>query len=209
MAGMRLYPAARGPLTRTVIADLVVLALLIVFAWAGMKVHDTVLELNVLSRGVQDAGNAVDGSFRDVASAVRGIPIVGGALADSLSSTGGATGGNVAAAGQAGEEAVSDSATVLGWVTFLAPTLVLLALWLPLRIRQVLRMHDAGRMLAATIGPGRRRLLAQRAAFGLDWSELYPHTRDPIGDLEAGRYDPLVAALYARAGQRPPQLAAE
>lgn len=206
---MRLYPSARGPLTRTIIADLVVLVLLILFAWAGLKVHDTVLELNALSRGVQDAGDAVNGGFRDVAQAVDAIPIVGGALADSFSSVGGATGGNVAEAGKAGEEAVNDTADVLGWVSFLAPALVLLALWLPLRIRQVLRMYDAGKMLGATIGPERRRLLAQRAAFGLEWSELYPHTRDPIGDLEAGRYDPLLAALYARAGLRPPQITAE
>lgn len=205
---MRLYPSTRGPLFRTILADAVVLLLLLGFAWAGTKVHDTVLELNALSRGVQDAGSAVTGGFRDVAGAVDGIPLVGGPLADSLKSAGGATGGPVVSAGQAGESAVNDTANILGWVTFLMPTLVLVALWLPLRVRQVLRMQDAAKMLGEAVGPDRRRLLAMRAAFGLEWNELHPHTRDPIGDLAAERYDPLVTAVYAKAGLRPPALEA-
>jgi pimeloyl-ACP methyl ester carboxylesterase len=41
-----------------------------------------------------------------------------------------------------------------------------------------------------------------RAAFSLPARELARHTKDPLGDLEAGRYDPLIAAAYDEAGLR-------
>ena len=102
---------------------------------------------------------------------------------------------------------MSDTARLLGWVTFGLPTLVLLAFYLPLRAIQVRRLSRAHQMLGGPVSDERRRLLAMRAAFGLSWSDLASYTQDPIGDLEAGRLDPLVAALYADAGMRPPAAA--
>jgi hypothetical protein len=205
---MRFYPQLSGPRSRTVARDVIVVLLLVVFAWAGIKVHDTVIELNALSRGVTDAGQAINGGFDRAAEAVGDVPLVGGALRDRLEGAGGATGGNVAAAGRAGESAVSDTASLLGWITFGLPTLVLLAFYLPLRGLQIRRMNRAQRMLGLALSPERRRLLAMRAAFGLSWSDLGSFSKDPIGDLEAGRLDPLVDALYADAGLRPPAPAA-
>jgi hypothetical protein len=46
----------------------------------------------------------------------------------------------------------------------------------------------------------RRRLLAMRAAFSMPYGQLLQYTRDPIGDLEGGRYDALVAAALEDAG---------
>lgn len=204
---MRFYPQLSGPRARTIALDAAAVLLIAVFAWSGIKVHDTVIELNALSRGVTDAGQAVNGGFDRAADAVGDVPLVGGALRDGLRGAGGATGGNVAAAGRAGESAVSDTARLLGWVTFGLPTLVLLAFYLPLRAIQVRRLSRAHQMLGGPVSDERRRLLAMRAAFGLSWSDLASFTQDPIGDLEAGRLDPLVAALYADAGMRPPAAA--
>ncbi|MFN8132202.1 MAG: hypothetical protein U0R70_11705 [Solirubrobacteraceae bacterium] len=204
---MRFYPQLSGPRARTIALDAAAVLLIAVFAWSGIKVHDTVIELNALSRGVTDAGQAVNGGFDRAADAVGDVPLVGGALRDGLRGAGGATGGNVAAAGRAGESAVSDTARLLGWVTFGLPTLVLLAFYLPLRAIQVRRLSRAHQMLGGPVSDERRRLLAMRAAFGLSWSDLASYTQDPIGDLEAGRLDPLVAALYADAGMRPPAAA--
>ena len=41
-----------------------------------------------------------------------------------------------------------------------------------------------------------------RAAFSLHAAELARHTNDPIGDLAAGHYDPLIDAAYDEAGLR-------
>lgn len=203
---MRFYPELHAPRTRTIAGDVIVVALIALFIWSGFKVHDTVSELRSITTGVRDAGTSVRTGFADVASAVDGIPIVGGALSDSLNATGGATGGNVVAAADAGEEAVNDTATVLGLVTFALPTLVLLSLFVPLRALQIRRLTNAHRLLAGPVSAERRRLLAMRAAFGMAWADLRPFTADPIGDLEAGRLEPLLAALYAEAGLKPPAI---
>jgi hypothetical protein len=42
-----------------------------------------------------------------------------------------------------------------------------------------------------------------RAAFSLPYGQLLEYTRDPLGDLAAERYDPLVAAALDDAGLRP------
>jgi hypothetical protein len=42
-----------------------------------------------------------------------------------------------------------------------------------------------------------------RAAFSLPYGQLLQYTRDPLGDLEDGRYDALVAAALEDAGLRP------
>lgn len=201
---MRLYPTLPSNRTRTVAGDIIVVALLIFFAWAGLKVNDTVNDLTAITTGVRDAGTSVQDGFANVAGAVDGIPLVGGALADSLKTTGGATGGNVVSAAAAGETAVNDTAMVLGLVTFVLPSLVLLAFFIPLRGRQIRKLTNAHHALGGEVSAERRRLLAMRAAFGMDWGDLRPFTKDPIGDLEAGRLEPLIAALYADAGLAPP-----
>jgi hypothetical protein len=50
--------------------------------------------------------------------------------------------------------------------------------------------------------PKRRRVLAQRAAYSLPYGRLLEYSDDPLGDLEAERYDPLVAAALEDAGLR-------
>ena len=67
---MRLYPELRGPRARALVADVVAIALLLVFAWAGLRVHDAVDRLAVLGQGVQATGGAVQGGFDSAADAV-------------------------------------------------------------------------------------------------------------------------------------------
>jgi hypothetical protein len=79
---------------------------------------------------------------------------------------------------------------------------VLLFLTLPPRVRQVRRLNAASQAVGE-LSDERRRLLAMRAAFGLPYRELLRFTKDPLGDLESGRYDALVAAELDQAGLRP------
>ena len=58
------------------------------------------------------------------------------------------------------------------------------------------------RVAALVDSPERQALLARRAAFGLPYCVLLRHTRDPLGDLAAERYDGLVAAALEDAGLR-------
>lgn len=201
---MRLYPNMPEARLRQVAADLVVIALIVLFAWLGMKVNNTVDDLAVLGRGVKDAGGAVQGSLSDAGNAVAGIPLVGGDLKSALTDAGSATGGNVQSAGSAGEQAVEQTAQILGWVTFGVPTLLVLLGYMPWRVRRFRRLNAAAAVLRDGGDPERRRLLAMRAALALPYGELLPYTRDPIGDLAEERYEPLLQALYADCGLRPP-----
>jgi hypothetical protein len=199
---VRLYPQLHGPRIGTLSRDLLIVALLVLFGWLGKEVHDAVDALAVLGEGVRSGGEAVQGGFDSAADAVDGTPIVGDDIAEGLRDAGGASGGNVADLGTAGEEKVHYLANLLGLLTFAIPSAIVLLAMLPARVRQVRQLTAASRVLAEPVGE-RRRLLAMRAAFALPFSQLLQYTKDPIGDLAAERYEPLVRAVLEDAGLRP------
>jgi hypothetical protein len=125
---------------------------------------------------------------------------VGDDVADGLRSAGEGSGGEVVELGEQGEEGARDLANVLGFVTFALPALLLLTRWLPGRVEQIRRLRAASEVLGDQATAERRRLLAMRAAFSLPYGQLLAYTPDPLGDLEDGRYDALVAAALEDAG---------
>ena len=172
---MRLYPQLHGPRIRTLSRDLLIVALLVLFGWLGKEVHDAVDALAVLGEGVRSGGEAVQGGFDSAADAVDGTPIVGDDIAEGLRDAGGASGGNVADLGTAGEEKVHYLANLLGLLTFAIPSAIVLLAMLPARVRQVRQLTAASRVLAEPVGE-RRRLLTMRAAFALPFSQLLQST---------------------------------
>ena len=199
---MRLYPQITAARNRALIADLASIALLILFAWAGLKVHDAVDRLAVLGEGVQATGGAVQGGFDSAADAVDGTPVVGDDVADGLRSAGEESGGEVEDLGGRGVDNVHRLANLLGFVTFALPALLVLTRWLPGRISQIRRLQDAELVVGDEGSPERRRVLAMRAAFNLPYGQLLQHTPDPLGDLAAERYDALIDAALEDVGLR-------
>ena len=201
---MRFYSDVPSRRTATIARDALAIVLVLLFAWLGLKVHDAVDELASLGRGVQDAGQGVQRGFTSAANAVDDTPLIGGRLGDGLRDAGRGSGGEVAQAGRKGEAGVHDLANLLGVLTWGIPTLFLLSRLLPTRVEQVRRLSAASRVLAEPDTPGCRRTVAMRAAFSLPYGQLLRHTRDPLGDLEAERYDGLVAAAFDDAGLMAP-----
>jgi hypothetical protein len=199
---MRFYPDQTGRRIDLMARDLAVVLALVLFALIALKVHDAVDNLAVLGEGVESAGNAVTGGFGTAADAVDGTPIVGDTLGDALRGAGEGSGGEVADLGRGGAGAAHDLANLLGLLFFALPAALLLLWTLPPRLRQIRRLNAAATAVGE-LTPERRRLLAMRAAFGLPYGELLRFTQDPLGDLEAGRYDALVAAELEQAGLRP------
>lgn len=217
---MRLYPASPVARTWTATRDLVVLALLLLFAWMGMKVHDGILELTAVGREIQDSGRAIsattrntagaiDGAFASAGGAVNGVPLVGEQLANALRAAPGDATSELRAAGDAqgskivrlGVEQVRRTETAAnwaGWLVFLLPSAMLLIWAVPHRTRQVAAMHTAQR----TMSGAPEHILAARAAYSLDFKTLRRYTPDPFGDLAEGRYDRLVTALRREEGLR-------
>lgn len=199
---MRLYPDQRGQRLDLIARDLAVLLALALFALVALRVRDAVAGLAVLGEGVESAGRGVSGGFESAADAIDGTPVVGDELGDALRGAGESSGGEVEELGRDGAGAAHDLANLLGILFFALPSALLLLWTLPPRIRQVRRLNAAARAVGE-LTPERRRLLAMRAAFHLPYGELLRFTKDPIGDLEAGRYDALVAAELEQAGLRP------
>jgi hypothetical protein len=203
---VKLYPDVPARRTRTILADVVVLAALALLVAASAWVYDAVMELTVLGTGVKDAGTVIEDGFTSAADAVDGIPLVGDDIAGGLENAGAGSGGELAGLGEQGEDRVHRLAIVLALTTFAFPALLLLLIAAPRRIRQVRDLTAADAVLSDVATDEHRELLARRAAFGLPYAALVPFTRDPFGDLDAGRLDQLVAAALDDAGVRPRQL---
>jgi hypothetical protein len=199
---VRIYPDPRPQRVDLLARDLATILALVIFALIALKVHDAVDKLAVLGDGVESAGNAVTGGFDSAADAVDGTPLVGGQIGDALRGAGEGSGGEVADLGRGGAGAAHDLANLLGILFFAFPAALLLLWVLPPRIRQIRRLNAAAKAVGE-LSPERRRLLAMRAAFGLPYGELLRFTKDPLGDLEAGRYDALVAAELEQVGLQP------
>jgi hypothetical protein len=199
---VRIYPDPRPQRVDLLARDLATILALVIFALIALKVHDAVDKLAVLGDGVESAGNAVTGGFDSAADAVDGTPLVGGQIGGALRGAGEGSGGEVADLGRGGAGAAHDLANLLGILFFALPAALLLLWVLPPRIRQIRRLNAAAKAVGE-LSPERRRLLAMRAAFGLPYGELLRFTKDPLGDLEAGRYDALVAAELEQVGLQP------
>lgn len=212
---MRLYPARPAG---TLAGDAAVVLAVLLFAWAGLKVHDAVARLagigdglrqsgRSLAAGADDLAGGIRGGFDSAADAAGGAPLIGGDIAAALRNAGnsaatpirsraGAEARTLAATGDDLRDQALSTATLLGWLTFLIPTFVLLLATLPPRLRQARRLSAAERVLGGAPAVE----LARRAAYGLPYTTLARRTDDPLGDLAAGRLEPLLEALHDDAG---------
>ena len=200
---MRFYSDIPARRTAAIFSDLLVLFLLMLFAWLGLKVHDAVAEIASVPRGVSDAGGAIRGGFESAGDSVGDVPVVGEPLGGALEDAGRGAGGEIEETGRQGEEDVNDLADVLGVLFFLLPSAAVLSRYLPSRIAEVRRRTAAARAIGPTLTPERKRTLAMRAAFGLPYERLARFTREPLADLESGHFEGLVAAALDDAGLRP------
>jgi hypothetical protein len=199
---MRLYPDIPHRFAARVVADFLVLAAFVLLALLGLRVRDTVNELTVVPQGVRETGSAVQSGFHDAADAVDGIPVVGGDLSDALKSAGQGSGGRVQKLGDEGVDRTHRLADLLGLLVFGLPALTLLSRYLPGRVEQIRKLTAASKVLDERASPERRRLVAMRAAFALPYETLVRYTTDPLGDLAAERYDPLIDAVLDDSGLR-------
>ena len=147
-----------------------------------------------------DAGSGIRSGFLSAASAASTVPLAGDAVAGALRSAAAATGGNVIAVGRAGAQGAHHLGTILGLLMWGIPSLLLLGLIAPRRLREVRELRALRLALDASDGGARQRLLALRAVMSLPDEALFAHSSDPAGDLLAGRYEPLAAAALEAGG---------
>jgi hypothetical protein len=115
---MRFYPDIPSRRFRTLVRDLLVLALLVGFALIGLWVHETFDKLAVLGEGVRKVGSAV--------------PFAGDPVEE---------------LGRRGENDVHHVANVLGFLFFAPPVIALLAWYVPQRLTQIRGLTAASLVL--------------------------------------------------------------
>jgi hypothetical protein len=187
-------PALRG---RQLVADVGLLAWLVLWVLVARTVHGAVLALAEPGRAVEDLGASVAGSMSSAARAAEDVPVVGDELAAPFEALG-AAGGSVGGAGQAAQDAVGTLATVLAVVLVVLPVGWLLLRWLSWRLGWV-RAAGAARRLATT-DPGVLAVRALATAPLGRLADLPPGTADAwrAGDPAATRA--LAAVELARLG---------
>ena len=201
---MKLYADHRPLAARQAVGD--VLLLVWVWAWVRIGQHLTSLvdRLAEPGRSLERAGTTLEDGLEGAAGGVGRLPVVGGALEGVFGDAAGA-GSSLRDAGTAQAEVAHQLAVALGLAVAGLAIIWGLARYVPGRL-QWIRDATSGQSLVA--GAEDLRLFAIRAVANRPLSELRRVSRDPGGDLAAGRFDRLAALELAELGLRLPEVRA-
>lgn len=197
-------PSPFRPSPKTILV-LDVLAAVWIAAWifVGVALAREVRELTELSTTLEQAAGAIEqtgAGLRQVAD----IPFIGGqigAVAERVEETGARTRRSAVET----RDSVESLSFALGAVAAVLPSVLLLALYLPMRVlwhREAAAVRRALRRDPAS--SGLQEFLARRAAATLPYHELKRISENPWRDLQEERYERLADAELARLGVRRP-----
>lgn len=197
------FPRTPRPAARRLL-DAAVLLWAAAWVVVGVLVAREVDGLTDLSRTVTAAGYALEEAGGALRSLER-VPFVGEDVDDVGERTERA-GASARVSGRSSRESIEDLSLLLGISIALAPSLPLLALYLPMRIAWSRDVREVRRALAASPDdPGLEEYLARRAALTLPYRALRATTTHPWGELADGERRRLRDAELARLGIAPPR----
>lgn len=141
---------------RLSLGDYLVAAAVVLFALLATALHSSVSGLGQMATGLKETGTAIETSGRATAQEIRSsvgraadaagaLPIVGGTVRDTVRDTGNRSAAAVeretrlngrllVESGRQGEIDARTTARLVGWMSFLVPTILLLAQWIPRRL---------------------------------------------------------------------------
>lgn len=192
------------PVRRTfqALGDLLLVGWVLLWVKLADVVHDATLALGAPGRKIDQAGTGLADRLRDAGSTISGIPLVGDDASRPFDGAGSAA-DQLAAAGRSQVEAVQSLAFWLGLSIAVIPILLVMALYLPPRIRFV-RRAAAGRRFLDSVDD--LDLFALRAMTHQPLHVLARISDDPAGAWRARDPDVVrrLAALELRSvGLRP------
>lgn len=189
---MKLYADPTPRFARQLGTDAAVLAWVLLAVWCGRKAHAGVLTLAAPGRRASAAGTSLGERLREAGSTIGGIPYVGDDAARPFDGAAGQA-DQLAAAGRQQVALVGTAATWVGVLVALVPIVVVLAIWLPRRIRFVRTATAGARMLDSAQDLD---LFALRALAHQPLERLAALDPDPAGAWRRG--DPAVVTALAR-----------
>lgn len=198
---IRLYADRPLPAARQLLTDLFVVAWVVFWVWASMRLYDLVEKLAVPGQKMESAGSGIAENLSEAGSKVDRVPAVGDALASPFERAAGAARA-LADAGREQQETVRDIALALSLVVLAVPLALVLFGWLPLRIRWMRRAATAAALRGLPAG---RDLLAMRALATQPLRRLARLGPDPVNAWRQGdesTVDALAALELRRLGMR-------
>ena len=176
---MHWYAETSALRRRQVLGDAAVALWALVWLRIGFAVHEAVSRLAGPGRELEAAGDRLSGGLSGAADRADDVPLLGGGLRDPLDAAAGA-GRSLAEAGSAQQDAVQVLAVVLALLLAGLPVALVLARWLPRRLRFA-RDHRAAARLRDDVD-----LWALRAALTRPLDELARLGPDPVGRWRRG-----------------------
>lgn len=178
---MKLYADRPGVAARQLVTDVIVVAWVYVWIRLARALYDLVEKLAVPGQKLQGAGKGIADNLHDVGSHIGDVPIAGKSLATPFGKAADAA-QVLSDAGKEQQDVVHQMSWILATLLLAVPLALVLFVWLPLRVRWMLRAGAAKKLRAASAG---RDLLALRAL-----------ATQPLGKLT--RLDPEIAAAWRR-----------
>lgn len=190
-----------------ILADVATLAWLAAWGWVSWRLYVFLADLAGVGRFVAEGGASLGAAGREVAEAIRGIPLIGEGSADAVGGAFAAAANPLISIGNDLERLLLAIAVLLALLLVAAALIPWLNRYLPWRVSRLRRLRAAKRVVRrAPVGleAGQvEQLLASRALHRLEYDELLEFSPDPFGDWLSGRYDRLARAELAEVGLRP------
>ena len=189
------------------LADAATLVWVAVWATLGWRLYMFLADLAGTGRFVAEGGTSLGAAGREVAEAIRGIPLIGEGAADAVGGAFAAAANPLISFGNDLERLLLAIAILLALLLVAAALVPWLNRYLPWRVSRLRRLRAAKRVVRRppiALEAGQvEHLLASRALHRLEYDELLEFSSDPFGDWVAGRYDRLARAELAEVGLRP------
>lgn len=131
---MGFYAQHPGRLAGQMLGDVLVLLWTVAWGVVGIVVDRTVSSLAGPARQTAETAGRISSNFSDAADQAAQVPGLGEQLRRPFDSASGSLGDLIATADRT-VEAVNRIAALMGWLAFLIPVTLLVAFWLPRRIR--------------------------------------------------------------------------
>jgi hypothetical protein len=181
---------ARLPQRSVVAIDALVVCWTILWIVVGIAVGSFVERLGAVGDGLEDAGQAIERAGEAVGE-LADVPLVGEGFSTVAAEIQGVARDTVAR-GRSVEEDVDRLALLIGMSLALAPTIPVLAIWVPPRVTRERERRTLRASLRRADGAALA-YLANRAVATRGFRELLAVSDDPIADLAAGRHEALAS----------------
>jgi hypothetical protein len=203
----KLYPDPAGRKARWIGTDVVVIVWLVFMSLVGYYVHHMIEILQAIPDAIDRAGSALDAPLQDAMNRASQIPLIGGLIVDPIQNASNATAGRAHAIAAALSNMIDIAAVGMAVAIAVPPILLVIGFYGFIRWRASREMGSAERLVEVALrqhrGEELNEALARRALEVVPYRRLAKVSPDPLGELQAGRYEALAAQALRAAGLSP------